>query len=136
MSPRAALVLALAAAVVGGCAATRPVGPSGAADDTPLALAEPWTPLHLVSSSWDVDVTRLEPDHFRADLSYRSLFAGGDGEARQTFMRTVQRLADEGGYSGYEILHYEEGITANRLLPHRVAMGEFRLLRSRIWPQL
>ncbi len=45
-------------------------------------------------------------------------------------------MVEEGGYAGFDVLRYEEGIEATRPFARRVAEGEIRLLRSRQFPSL
>ena len=55
---------------------------------------------------------------------------GGDGEARTVFMRNARNYADEGGYAGFEVVRYEEGIESTRPFARRYASGEIRLARG------
>ena len=89
-----------------------------------------------LAPTWKIDVSRAGEDRLRMDLRMKSLVTGGEGEARQVFLRTARRMVDEGGYAGFDILRYEEGIEATRPFARRVAEGEVRLLRSRQFPSL
>lgn len=94
------------------------------------AIYDPFAP------TWTVNVTQLDEDRTRLDLQMKSLITGGDGEARQVFMRNAQRLADARGVAGFDVVRYEEGIDSTRPFAHRVASGEVRFVRSRTWPGL
>lgn len=96
------------------------------------ALYDPLAP------TWEVQAGDMdkEGDRVRIALRMKALHVGGDGEARQVFRSTAERLAQERGFSGYAIVAYEEGVESSRPLAHRIASGEVRLLRSRTWPDL
>ena len=80
--------------------------------------------------TWEIRVTEISAEYRRIDLSMKRLATGGDGEARQTFLRTVRSLVAKGGYVGFDELRYEEGIDSTRPFAHRVASGEVRLVKS------
>lgn len=86
--------------------------------------------------TWSIDVSAAGDERVRFDLRMKSLITGGEGEARQVFMRNARRMADAGGFAGFEVLRYEEGMEATRPFARRVAQGEVRLVRSRQFPQL
>jgi hypothetical protein len=88
------------------------------------------------SPTWEVRVTELDGGFCRIDLSMKRLATGGDGQARQTFVRAARSLVEKGGYAGYDELRYEEGIDSTRPFAHRVASGEIRLVKSRQFPGL
>ncbi len=75
-------------------------------------------------------------DRVRMALRMKSLFTGGDGEARQVFLRNARQLVEAGGFAGYEIVRYEEGIESTRPFAHRYANAEIQLVRSHIFPAL
>lgn len=89
-----------------------------------------------LAPTWSIDVSAAGDERVRMDLRMKSLITGGEGEARQVFARNAQRMADAGGFAGFEVLRYEEGMEATRPFARRVANGEVRLLRSRQFPQL
>jgi len=86
--------------------------------------------------TWEIRVTELDTGYCRIDLNMKRLATGGDGEARQTFLRTARSLVEKGGYVGFDELRYEEGIDSTRPFAHRVASGEIRLVKSRQFPGL
>jgi hypothetical protein len=81
--------------------------------------------------TWEIQVTELDGGFCRIDLSMKRLTTGGDGEARQTFLRAARTLVAKGSYAGFDELHYEEGIESTRPFARRVASGEIRLVKSR-----
>ena len=86
--------------------------------------------------TWEIRVTEFDGGFCRIDLNMKRLATGGDGEARQTFLRAARSLAAKGGYAGFNELRYEEGIDSTRPFAHRVASGEIRLVKSRQFPEL
>jgi hypothetical protein len=89
-----------------------------------------------LAPTWEVSALRLDEERVRFELRMKSLISGGDGEARQVFARNARQLAESGGFAGYEVIRFEEGIDSTRPFARRVATGEVRLARSRIWPDL
>ncbi|MDR2690028.1 MAG: hypothetical protein LBB76_09775 [Azoarcus sp.] len=99
------------------------------------AMYDPFSP------QWSIRVVEIDHERRRIELRMKRFSTGGDGEARQVFMRVARQLAEEGGddgmaYAGFDELRYEEGIESSRPLAQRVADGEIRLVKSRQFPQL
>jgi hypothetical protein len=88
------------------------------------AIYDPFAP------TWEIQVTEFDGGFCRIDLNMKRLASGGDGEARQTFLRAVRSLVAKGGYTGFDELRYEEGIDSTRPFAHRVASGEIRLVNT------
>ncbi|MDR2092724.1 MAG: hypothetical protein LBP58_05345 [Azoarcus sp.] len=84
-----------------------------------------------LAPTWEIRVTELDTGHHRIGLNMKRLATGGDGEARQIFVRVAQALAEKGGYAGFDELRYTEGIESTRPFARRTAMGEIRLIKSR-----
>jgi len=80
--------------------------------------------------TWEIRITEFNNGFCRIDLNMKRLATGGDGEARQTFLRAARSLAAKGDYAGFDELRYEEGIDSTRPFAHRVASGEIRLVKS------
>lgn len=138
------LPLLLAALLAGGCDSLRQV-PSAAVGAVSLgvlaeqasylgpeylaavgvvyALYDPWAP------NWELDVSRLDDTRVRFEMRLRSLITGGEGEARKVLARNARRIAEDGGFSGYELVWFEEGVESTRPFARRVASAEVRLLR-------
>ncbi|WP_343035046.1 hypothetical protein [Aromatoleum diolicum] len=89
-----------------------------------------------LAPTWDVSVTRLDEARVRLDLRMKTLITGGDGEARQIFVRNARQLAESKGFAGFDVMRYEEGVDSTRPFARRVASGEVRFARSRIWPAM
>lgn len=94
------------------------------------AFHDPFAP------TWRVQLRQSGRDRVELDLQMRTLVTGGEGEGRQVFARNARRLVQDGGYAGFDVLRYEEGMEATRPFARRVASGEIRLLRSRHFPAL
>lgn len=88
------------------------------------ALYDPWAP------NWELDVSRLDDTRVRFEMRLRSLITGGEGEARKVLARNARRIAEDGGFSGYELVWFEEGVESTRPFARRVASAEVRLLRA------
>ncbi|MCV2216775.1 hypothetical protein [Thauera sp. Sel9] len=95
-----------------------------------FAIYDPLAP------TWRIDVRESGAGRVRMALRMKSLITGGDGEARQVFLRNAREMVEAGGFAGYEIVHYEEGVESTRPFAHRYANAEIRLLRSQIFPAL
>ncbi|WP_332674674.1 hypothetical protein [Aromatoleum sp.] len=89
-----------------------------------------------LAPTWDIKAVRLDEERVRFDLRMKSLASGGEGEARQVFARNARQFAETEGFAGYDVVRYEEGIESTRPFARRVASGEIRLARSRVWPGL
>ncbi|MDR0634739.1 MAG: hypothetical protein LBF91_07155 [Azoarcus sp.] len=86
------------------------------------------------SPTWEIKVTELDDERRRIDLNMKRLATGGDGEARQVFLRVAQALAEKGGHAGFDELRYTEGIESTRPFARRIAAGDIRLVTSRQFP--
>ena len=95
-----------------------------------FAIYDPFAP------TWRIDVREAGRDRVRMALKMKSLFTGGQGEARQVFLRNVRQIVEAGGFAGYEVLHYEEGVESTRPFARRYANAEIRLVRSQIFPTM
>lgn len=137
--------LLLMAALGGATGVAAHEGSSGAADEPPLEMGQEagrpalapdtgfsWNPL----SRWNVTVTPLGERHVRLSLSLGRLHLGGEGEARQEVQRLAEDLMRQGGYAGFELIRFSEGVASDWPLARRVAEAEVRLVKSRMWPEL
>lgn len=83
-----------------------------------------------LAPTWAIEVSRSGEDRLRMDLRMKALVTGGEGEARQVFLRNARQVMEAGGYAGFDVVHYEEGVESSRPFARRVARGEIRLVRS------
>lgn len=95
-----------------------------------FAIYDPLAP------TWRIDVTDIGGDRLRMDLRMKALATGGEGEARQVFLRNARQVVERGGFAGFDVLRFEEGIESTRPFARRFASGEIRLVRSGIFPNL
>ena len=89
-----------------------------------------------LAPTWRIDVSRAGEDRLRMDLRMKALATGGEGEARQVLLRNARQVAEAGGFAGFDLIRYEEGIESTRPFARRFARGEIRLVRSRTFPDL
>jgi len=82
-----------------------------------------------LAPNWQLEQTPLGTDQMRISLRKKRFTSGGDGEAAQVFSRRAEQLAREGGYAGYSVMEYTEGIESTLPLAQRVAQGVIRLNR-------
>lgn len=87
-----------------------------------------------LAPTWRIDVSRSGEDRLRMDLRMKALATGGEGEARRVFLRNARQVVEAGGFAGFDVLSWEEGIESTRPLAHRFASGEIRLVRSMTFP--
>ena len=86
--------------------------------------------LDPLAPNWDIEEARLPENHVHFQLSMKRYYTGGAGEARAVFNRRAKALMREGGYSGYEIVEYSEGMDSSVLGAKRTAEGVIRLTKS------
>ena len=86
--------------------------------------------------NWTIEARRTGENQILLDMQMKLLVSGGEGEARQVFMRTARKLVEEGGYAGFDVIRYEESIESSRPFARRIANGEIRLVKSRQFPML
>jgi hypothetical protein len=89
-----------------------------------------------LAPTWEIRVLRLDEDRMRLELRMKALATGGEGEARHVFSRQARELAEAGGFAGFDVIRFEEGIESTRPFARRFATGEIRLARSRTWPEM
>lgn len=80
--------------------------------------------------NWHIEEARFPGDHVHLSLAMKRYYAGGAGEARAVFGRRAQELARAGGFTGFEIVEYSEGMESSLLGAQRTATGVIRLTRG------
>jgi len=82
-----------------------------------------------LAPNWQLEQAPLGADRVRISLRKKRFTSGGDGEAAQVFARRAAQVARDGGYAGYTVMEYTEGIESTLPLAQRVAQGVVRLDR-------
>ena len=82
-----------------------------------------------LAPNWQLDQAPLGDDRVRILLRKKRFNSGGDGEAAQVFSRRAEQLARAGGYAGFTVMEYTEGIESALPVAQRVAQGVVRLDR-------
>lgn len=136
------LALGLATLLLAGCAATPKDWGLGAAvaavaSDAgyltmpPLAgAAVVYLVMDPFAPNWTIEEVQTAEGRYRLALRLKDLHSGGEGEARQVFLRRAAQLALQPGYGGYELTGWQEGVESSRPFARRVAFGEIRLLAA------
>jgi hypothetical protein len=82
--------------------------------------------LDPLAPNWSIDEAKLSDDTYYLSMKKVRMRAGGEGEARVVFNRRAEQIARAGGYAGYEIIRYSEGIQSD-LIAQRVGEGVIQL---------
>lgn len=83
-----------------------------------------------LSPNWEGELKQLSEDTFSIALrSKRFRSSGGDGEAGRVFRRNAEQIVREGGYAGFQVLSYAEGIESEVVGAYRYAEGTIRISR-------
>lgn len=82
-----------------------------------------------LAPNWQLQHAPLGANSMRISLRKKRFTSGGDGEAAQLFARRAEQLARDGGYAGYTVMEYTEGVESALPVAQRVAQGVVRLNR-------
>lgn len=93
----------------------------GAYAGTAYAVLDPLAP------NWEIEEARFPNNQIHLSLKMRRYYAGGAGEARVAFHRRARELVQFGGFEGYEVLEYNEGLESSVMGSQRVTEGVVRL---------
>lgn len=81
-----------------------------------------------LSPNWEGEMKRLSEDTYSIAMrSKRWRSTGGDGEAGRVFKRNAEQIVREGGFAGFAILAYSEGIESEVIGALRYAEGTIRI---------
>lgn len=80
-----------------------------------------------LAPNWRIEQAARPDSTFEFALRMKRFHAGGDGEGRQVFLRRAADLARDLGFSGYEVLRYEESLESAMLGSQRTIRGAIRL---------
>lgn len=87
--------------------------------------------LDPLAPNWEIQEARFPDNHVHMSLAMKRYYAGGAGEARAIFHRRAKELMRAGGYAGYEVVEYEEGMESSMLGAQRTAAGVVRFSKTR-----
>lgn len=79
--------------------------------------------LDPLAPNWAIEQAAFPGEHVHLSLHMKRYYSGGAGEARQVFHRRAKQIVREGGYEGYQVLEYTEGLESSVLGSQRVAEG-------------
>ena len=86
--------------------------------------------LDPLAPNWSIEQAVFPDDHVHLTLQMKRYYSGGAGEARQVFHRRAKQIVREGGFSGYQVVEYTEGLDSSVLGSQRVAEGVIVLARK------
>lgn len=89
-----------------------------------------WYVTDPLAPNWEIREAAFPGDHYRLSLQMKRYYAGGAGEARVVFNRRAGELVRNGGFDGYQIVDYSEGMESSVIGSQRVAEGTIVLTRS------
>jgi hypothetical protein len=85
--------------------------------------------LDPLAPNWEIEQAAFADSHYHFSLKMKRFYAGGAGESRAVFHQRAKELMRQGGYDGYEVLEYTEGLESSVLGSQRVSRGVIHLTR-------
>ncbi len=85
--------------------------------------------LDPLAPNWEIEQAAFPDSHYHFSLKMKRFYAGGAGESRVVFHQRAKELMRQGGYDGYQVLEYTEGMESSVLGSQRVSQGVIRLTR-------
>ena len=86
--------------------------------------------LDPLAPNWEIEQAAFPDAHFHFSLKMKRFYAGGAGESRVVFHQRAKDLMRQGGYDGYQVVEYSEGLESSVLGSQRVSQGVIRLTRK------
>lgn len=86
--------------------------------------------LDPLAPNWEIEQAAFPDGHFHFSLKMKRFYAGGAGESRVVFHQRAKELMRQGGYDGYQVVEYSEGMESSVLGSQRVSQGVIRLTRN------
>ena len=86
--------------------------------------------LDPLSPNWEIEEAAFPENYYHFNLKMKRYYAGGAGEARVTFNSRAKELMRRGGFDGYTIIEYNEGLDSSVIGSQRVAQGVIQLTRK------
>jgi hypothetical protein len=87
-------------------------------------VTDPWAP------NWEIQEARFPENHVHFMMTMKRYYAGGAGEARVIFHRRAKELMRAGGFGGYEVVEYSEGMESSVLGAQRTVEGVVHLTKK------
>lgn len=84
--------------------------------------------LDPLAPNWEIEEAPLPGNRIHLALKMKRFYAGGAGEARLVFNRRAKNLVQYGGFDGYQVMDYSEGLDSSVLGSRRFAEGDIRLI--------
>lgn len=82
-----------------------------------------------LAPNWEIEEAKFPEERYLMSLHMKRVYSGGAGEARTVFHRRAGELMQAGGYDGYQVLEYSEGMESSALGAQRVAKGMIQLTK-------
>lgn len=86
--------------------------------------------LDPLAPNWEIEQAAFPDHHYHFALKMKRYYAGGAGESRVVFHQRAKELMRRGGYDGYQVVEYSEGLESSVLGSQRVSQGVIRLTRK------
>lgn len=86
--------------------------------------------LDPLAPNWEIEQAAFPDGHYHFALKMKRFYAGGAGESRMVFHQRAKELMRQGGYDGYQVVEYSEGMESSVLGSQRVSQGVIRLTRK------
>ena len=85
-----------------------------------------------LAPNWEIEQAAFPGGHYHFSLKMKRFYSGGAGESRLVFHQRAKDLMRQGGYDGYQVVEYSEGMESMVLGSQRVSQGVIRLTRNEV----
>lgn len=82
-----------------------------------------------LAPNWEIEQAKLSDDQYYLSMRMKRFHTGGDGESLHVVRRRAEQLARSGGYAGYDIVRYSEGVESG-LIAQRVSEATVLLVKG------
>lgn len=86
--------------------------------------------LDPLAPNWEIEQAAFPDSRYHFSLKMKRFYAGGAGESRWVFHQRAKELMRQGGYDGYQVVEYSEGMESSMLGSQRVSQGVIQLTRK------
>ena len=86
--------------------------------------------LDPLAPNWEIEQAAFPDSHYHFSLKMKRFYAGGAGESRAVFHQRAKELMRQGGYDGFDVLEYSEGMESSVLGSQRISQGVIHLTRK------